>query len=249
MGYWQRTVIEPGKLPLFLLFVAFIATFLITRTITRLIRAGKGPFRNVAVGGTHLHHSTPGIILLTVGAFTSVSIAHNPPWLEVVAVVIGVGAALVFDEFAMVLHLQDVYWTQEGQQSVQAVGLVAAVLGLALIGTSPFGVDEQSSLEHALRISATIWTLVTMAAVVVCAMKGKFRLALVSIFVPGLAVVGAIRLARPTSRWAKRYYAKDAAKLTKSTSRESAFDARWDPRWRKLGDIVAGAPSGSSSTG
>ena len=248
MGYWQRTVIEPGKLPLLLLFVAFIATFLITRTITRLIRAGKGPFRNVAVGGTHLHHSTPGIILLTVGAFPSVSIAHNPPWLEVVAVVIGVGAALVFDEFAMVLHLQDVYWTQEGQQSVQAVGLVAAVLGLALIGTSPFGVDEQSSLEHALRISATIWTLVTMAAVVVCAMKGKFRLALVSIFVPGLAVVGAIRLARPTSRWAKRYYAKDAAKLTKSTSRESAFDALWHPQWRKLGDIGAGAPWASSST-
>lgn len=248
MGFWQRTVVQPGKLPLLLLFVAFIATFLITRTITRLIRAGKGPFRNVAVGATHLHHSTPGIILLTLGAFASVSVAHTPPWLEVVAVIIGVGAALVFDEFAMVLHLKDVYWTQEGQQSVQAVGLVAAVLGLSLIGTSPVGVEEQSSLEHALRISATIGTLVTLAAVVVCAMKGKFRLALVSLFVPGLAVVGAIRLARPTSRWAKRYYTKDQAKMDKSARREAAFDARWDPRWRKLGDIVAGAPSSEQSS-
>jgi hypothetical protein len=56
------------KLPLMLCFVSFVVTFVSTRTITRLIRDGRGPFRNVTAGGTHVHRSVPGIILLMIGA-------------------------------------------------------------------------------------------------------------------------------------------------------------------------------------
>jgi hypothetical protein len=62
-SWWQRDIIEPGKLPLLVCFTAFIITFLTTRGITRAIRAGHGPFHNISDGGTHVHHAVPGIIL------------------------------------------------------------------------------------------------------------------------------------------------------------------------------------------
>src|SRR5580692_1743408 len=72
-SWWQRDMIAPGKLPLMLCFLAFVVTFAVTRTITRMIRDGRGPFRNqVTASGTHIHHSVPGIILLIIGAFTAV---------------------------------------------------------------------------------------------------------------------------------------------------------------------------------
>jgi hypothetical protein len=64
-SWWHRDVIAPGKLPLMLCFLAFVTTFAVTRAITRMIRDGRGPFRNqVTASGTHIHHSVPGIILL-----------------------------------------------------------------------------------------------------------------------------------------------------------------------------------------
>ncbi len=70
-SWWERDVIAAGKLPLGLCFLAFVVTFVSTRTITRLIRDGRGPFRNnVTASGTHVHHAVPGLILLIVGAFT-----------------------------------------------------------------------------------------------------------------------------------------------------------------------------------
>jgi hypothetical protein len=59
LSWWHRDVIAAGKLPLMLCFVSFVVTFVSTRTITRLIRDGRGPFRNVTAGGTHVHTPCP----------------------------------------------------------------------------------------------------------------------------------------------------------------------------------------------
>ena len=79
MSWWERNIVEPGKLPLLLLMLAFIVTFLVTRVITRSIRAGRGPFRDVETGDVHLHHSVPGIILLTIGAVLAVGVPVDGP--------------------------------------------------------------------------------------------------------------------------------------------------------------------------
>ena len=111
-SWWHRDVIAAGKLPLMLCFLAFVLTFVLTRTITRLIRDGRGPFRNhVTAGGTHIHHAVPGIILLITGAFTAVGGPDSLGWRSFAAVAVGVGTSLVLDEFALILHLQDVYWS------------------------------------------------------------------------------------------------------------------------------------------
>jgi hypothetical protein len=131
VSWWHRDVIAAGKLPLMLCFLAFVVTFVATRTITRMIRDGRGPFRNqVTAGGTHIHHSVPGIILLIIGAITAIGGPGSVGWRSFAAVAVGTGTSLVLDEFALILHLQDVYWSGEGQLSIEAVSLTAACLGL-----------------------------------------------------------------------------------------------------------------------
>lgn len=238
---WHRNIVEPGKLPLLLCLLALIVTFLITRVITRRIRAGKGPFHDVDTHGLHIHHSVPGLILLLLGALLAISAPPDVPWREIAAVLIGVGASLVLDEFALILHLQDVYWTAEGRESVQAVALVTACMAMFLVGLSPFGVDDMGAIEGAVRGLTTATIVASVVSVIVCAMKGKYRFALLAIFVPPIALVGALRLARPGSPWDRRRY--DAVRHERAVERTRRFDARWDPAFRRLGDLVAGRPS------
>jgi len=95
-SWWQRDVIAPGKLPLMLCFLAFVVTFAVTRTITRMIRDGRGPFRNqVTASGTHIHHAVPGIIALIIGAFTAVAGPAALGWRSFAALAVGIGTSLV----------------------------------------------------------------------------------------------------------------------------------------------------------
>jgi hypothetical protein len=241
LSWWHRDVIAAGKLPLMLCLVSFVVTFASTRTITRLIRDGRGPFRNVAVGGTHVHHSVPGIILLMIGAFTAVGGPGTIGWLSFSAVAVGIGTSLVLDEFAMILHLQDVYWSGEGQLSVEAVSLVAACLGLALVGFSPVRVEGVDSAEFSLRISATGVLVIDACLALICILKGKYRSGLFGLFLPPVGAIGAVRLARPNSIWARhRYHGK---RLERSVRRAAAFDRRWKPLQAGWLDFIGGRPS------
>ncbi len=240
-SWFQREIIDNDRLALLLCFVAFIVTFVSTRVITRLIRAGRGPFKNnVAGGGLHIHHAVPGVILLVVGAFLSVGSGSDVPWAEIAAVLIGVGTSLVLDEFALILHLQDVYWADEGRISVEMVSLAVACMGLALVGVSPanFSGDPQDNAT----IGATIAGIVVhLTLIVVCVLKGKYKWALFGTFIPVVSVIGAVRMARPTSQWAKRRYSTE--RLAKAQLRAERMDARWGGLFDWVSDFVAGKPS------
>jgi hypothetical protein len=243
LSWWHRDVIAAGKLPLMLCFLAFVVTFATTRTITRLIRDGRGPFRNqVTASGTHIHHSVPGLILLMVGAFTAVGApAGSLGWRSFAGVAAGIGTSLVLDEFALILHLQDVYWTGEGQLSVEAVSLAAACLGLALVGFSPFGVQDVDSIERSLRLTATGVLALDGVLAVACVLKGKYRSALFGLFFLPVSLVGALRLARPASVWARHRY--HGTRLERAQRRAAAFDHRWTPVMTGWEDFLGGRPS------
>jgi hypothetical protein len=248
-SWWTRNVVEPGKLPLLICFLAFVVTFLVTRFITRSIRAGRGPLHDVESGGMHIHHAVPGLVLLLVGAVTAIGAPPVAPWREVAALAIGAGSSLVLDEFALILHLQDVYWSDEGRASVQAVALVVACQAFALVGLAPFGVDDVGDAELGLRLGAVVATGLVIVSVAVCAIKGKYRLALVAVFIPVVALVGAVRLARPGSLWDRRRYRFRPQQRERAHVRMARSDARWDPRLREVGDLVAGRPSSSDQAG
>jgi len=242
--WWSRNIVEPGKLPIFLCFAAFVVTFVATRTITRLIRAGDGPFKNnVTSSGVHVHHAVPGIILLVTGAFLAVGVPDDSPWPEIAAVAVGIGTSLVLDEFALILHLEDVYWTDEGRLSVEVVSLAVACLGLLLIGVVPFGVDNQGDAELSVRITTIAVLVLNIACVIVCIVKGKFKMGLFGIFAAPIAYVGAVRLARPKSAWAHRRYVGKPKRLDRATLRAARHDARWDPLADRVSNIIAGRPS------
>jgi len=110
--------------------LAFTVTFGAVRGITYSIKDGKGPFRNLSVGGEHLHHYMWGIGLLTGVGAVAVHGEERQRRHPAVAISYGVGLALIVDEFALLLDLKDVYWAKQGRISVDL-----GVGGSSLAGT------------------------------------------------------------------------------------------------------------------
>ncbi|MEU6521597.1 hypothetical protein ABZ892_01820 [Streptomyces sp. NPDC046924] len=238
----QRNIVEPGKLPLLLALTAFVLTFVITRGVTRLIRAGKGPFGNVEAGGVHIHHVVPGVILTVVGGFGAVASGRHGLGAAIGAVVFGIGAGLVLDEFALILHLQDVYWTEAGRQSVEVVVITAALVGLLLAGFSPFGVDDVTQDELQDRASVVLNVALNFLFSLIALSKGKARIAVFGVIVPVVALVGSLRLARPGSPWARRFYRRRHRARAKALLRAYRHDRRWSGPRRAFEDWLGGKP-------
>jgi hypothetical protein len=125
----------------FNLLTAFAATFLSIRGVTYSLRARPsfGPFRNVRVGRRHIHHFVPGIVI----AFERLE--------PLLAVPFGVGLGLTLDESALLLELDDVYWTREGLLSVQITLAVIAMLGALALGLRFLRRGEELVLEPSRR--------------------------------------------------------------------------------------------------
>ncbi|MFG2333735.1 hypothetical protein ACGFMM_29555 [Streptomyces sp. NPDC048604] len=242
MDHWfQRNIVEPGKLPLLLALASFVLTFVITRTITRLIRAGKGPFRNVSgAGGVHIHHVVPGVVLTLVGGFGAVATGREGVAAAVFAVLFGIGAGLVLDEFALILHLDDVYWSDDGRKSVEVVVLTFSLVILTLAGFSPLGVNEATTEERENRGLFALTLAVNFLFVLIALLKGKFRMAVIGTLVPFVAIVGALRLARPGSTWARKAYRRRPKARAKAGLRAYRHDRRWNRVVRRFQDVVGG---------
>ena len=117
---------------LFNLLAGFLGTFALVRISTLGIRDGWGPFRNVRVGGRHIHHFVPGI-LLVFSAGVAALLTNDEITEERLAAAMGVGMGLTFDEAALLLDLRDVYWTREGLLSVQVSLGATAILSVAIL--------------------------------------------------------------------------------------------------------------------
>lgn len=236
-GY-ETHIHEGGKEALFLLFLAFLIAFALTRLYTRLARIhGWG---SASVGGVHLHHAVPGVVLALVAgllAFTPSGVVS--PAQELLAIAFGVGAALVLDEWALIFHLDDVYWSQEGRSSIDAMIVGTVFAGLLLHTASPFGLDTSEYREHRIAVSALLVLHYLFA--LVCFFKGKPIVGTVGLLVPFVAFTGAVRLAKPHSPWSRRFYTGHQRKLERAQRR---FDSGWQGRLeRKVDDLIGGAPS------
>jgi hypothetical protein len=117
---------------LFNLLAGFLGSFALVRLSTWAIRDGHSPFRNVNIGGRHIHHFVPGI-LLAFGSGTAALLTDNDELEQRLAIPMGVGIGLTFDEAALLLDLRDVYWTREGLLSVQLSLGATAILSIAIL--------------------------------------------------------------------------------------------------------------------
>ena len=127
-----REELNPARRGVVLGWSSFTATFAAVRGITYCIKHGRGPFRNVSIGGTHIHHYLWGISLLAGVGGTAVRGNLRKPH-ATIPLAYGAGLALIVDEFALLLDLEDVYWAEEGRVSVDlGISAISAVgTGLA----------------------------------------------------------------------------------------------------------------------
>ncbi|MDQ1247792.1 MAG: hypothetical protein QG597_2163 [Actinomycetota bacterium] len=234
LEFFRREIVVSGRLSLFLALTAFVVTFMVTRTITRSIRAGKGPVKNVTSGDLHIHHVVPGVIALLIGGVLLMAAARVSLWHGVGAVLFGLGAALVLDEFALILHLDDVYWKPEGSLSVDAITVAMTVMAAALIVAAPDNPPGPDRADPHLRavmpaLFVAFWILPTAVTV----LKGRLFLAALAVLNPVFGWWGSLRLARPGSPWAALRYHDHPNKMIRARARAAAADARTAPlrRW------------------
>jgi hypothetical protein len=227
---------RPGAGAAFLVLVAFLVAYLAIRTSARLTRSVSWWPGGVQSGGVHLHHLVWGICLMMLSGFLAFAVPLQSPWWHVTAIAFGIGAGFTMDEFALWVRLEDVYWSEEGRSSFDAVVAATAFAALVVTGTRPFGLDDPVS------ITATATTVVLgLGLGFLCFAKGRLLLGVVGLFVPVVGLFGAVRLAHPASLWAKRRYS--GAKLERARTR-FAPSRRSERLGKRLGDLVAGRPTG-----
>ena len=233
-------LVQPGREAAGMLLLGLLGSFGFIRMSTRLMRSPRVPWwpGSVSTGGVHVHHLVFGIVILLVSGFLSFAFDPDGAWLYLLAAGFGVGAGLTLDEFALWLYLEDVYWSEQGRRSIDAVVIASLLMALFLVGL-PFDYeDEPGTLVSLIAVVA-----VNLAFCSVTFMKGKIVLGLVGLFIPLFAYVGAIRLARPGSPWARWRYGGNERKLAKSRRRE----LKVTQRRRRLSDLVGGAPDRPSA--
>jgi hypothetical protein len=126
---YETHVVQLHQEPRLLATAAFLATFALTRLVTHFLLADRGG-GGIVIGSLHVHHVVFGIVLLLFfGLLVIVDAIERAR-----AIVFGVGAALVLDEFALVLNLADVYWAPQGRESIDAIVIFAAALVVVVLG-------------------------------------------------------------------------------------------------------------------
>ncbi|MCX4748187.1 hypothetical protein OG455_22180 [Kitasatospora sp. NBC_01287] len=242
-GYREH-IVAAHKQPLFLLLVGFISSFVLIRVSVRMIRAQVRWWPgNITPGGLHIHHMVFGVGCLLVAGIGVIATNGGHPWIDWFGLLFGIGCGLVLDEFALILHLEDVYWSEQGRKSVDAVILGILLTALLLTGYVPLGVVPTPGGGA----GSGRWGLVAVISVnalmsVVALFKGKVWTGLLGIMVPGLSWIGAIRLARPSSPWARWRYAGRPRRLARALRRERRLHTRADRARTWVFDLIAGAP-------
>jgi len=214
---YQVHIEAAGKEIDFLILVAFTLSFGFIRTSAHLIRAQVSwwPGNVETKGGTHIHHLVWGILLLMIMGYLGLAVDLGSPWLELTAIAFGVGIGLTLDEFALWLNLEDVYWSEKGRQSIDAVIIAASLIGLSLLGLQ-FWIDAYEAFLLLLGLGGerftggesaaylVPWQALGVALAIVCLLRGRWLTGIVGMFIPLVALIGVASLASPRPRSAPR---------------------------------------------
>jgi hypothetical protein len=240
--FWNR-ISEHELQGLYLVLLGFLLSFAFIRMSTRLMRSPKVPWwpgSIVSDSGVHVHHLVFGIVTMMIAGAGGFASLGESPWLEICAFAFGVGAGLTIDEFALWVYLEDVYWADEGRSSIDATVIAAAAMMLALLGFTPFTIEE-GSVEAIL--GSILSALIVFLLVAICFAKGRVMHGCLGFFLFPIALYGACRLGKPGSAWARRRYGE------RKPRKQARADARFLPDRRTerfknaCRDLIGGKPS------
>ncbi len=116
----------------------FLLGVLLARVVTTVLHLrGAGANGGLIIGGVHIHHAMFGLtimIVVTLLWMLEVGVdrrAGSRSW-RVTATAWGFAWALILDEFALLLHLKDVYWLPEGEESLYALGAFGLLMSVVV---------------------------------------------------------------------------------------------------------------------
>jgi hypothetical protein len=246
MSWLRDSATAAAAAPLFCLLGAFLVTFLLTRGITCLIRAQRGIFSDLSIGPQHLHHMVWGVALVLIAGTSEFAFTPDESWNALPALVFGAGAALLLDEFALIIYMRDVYWSEEGRRSIDAVITMVIIVGMLAI---PIGIAP-GFLPATSRPFYIAFVLAYISAMALALLKGKLFTAILGLILPPVLLIGAFRLARPQSPWARLRYAHNSSKQLRSAARYQPGSAHERRRQRLLNAMGGTLPQivGASST-
>ena len=205
--------------------VGLLATFLFVRINTRLIRAKVSWwFHDIeSEGGTHVHHMVIGVVLMaSIGILLIALVPDGTP---------GPGPRTALrrrsraDAGRVRAHPAPAgrLLAQGGPPLCRRGDHRRLCRGALRPRSQPVRRARRHQVgSNVARAAVALFILVDVVPVVFCLMKGKIWTGVVGLFVPLLAFVGAIRLARPNSPWARRRYPKRPKKLAKAQKRGGA---------------------------
>lgn len=240
--FWDR-IAEHELQGLYLVLIGFLLSFGFIRMSTRLMRSPRVPWwpgSIVSDSGVHLHHLVFGIVTMMIAGAGGFAAFGNSPWTELCAFAFGIGAGLTIDEFALWVYLDDVYWAKEGRSSIDATVIAAAAMMLALLGFTPFTIED-GSIEQIL--GTALSALVVFLLVAACFAKGRILHGTIGFFVFPVALYGACRLGKPSSAWARWRYGERHPKKQERSVQRFPPDRRTERFKNAFRDIVGGKPS------
>jgi hypothetical protein len=241
--FWQDQLVEHNRQALFLALVGFLLSFVMIRISTRLMRSPKVPWwpgSIVSEGGVHLHHLVFGIVTMMIAGTIGFALMGESPWFEVCALAFGVGIGLTIDEFALWVHLDDVYWAEEGRRSIDATVVAALVMALIMFGVRPFEIESGSP---GLLIASLVVAMVNFSVAGICFMKDRILHGIVGFFILPIGLYGAIRLGKPNSAWARRRYGERRPGKQVAAAKRFPPDRRTQRFKERFRDIVGGGIS------
>jgi lysyl-tRNA synthetase, class II len=212
------------------------------RINTRLIRSGVTWWPgNMEHGDLHIHHVVFGFSAMVVAGIVEFALQPAGWGLYIVAFIFGGAMGIALDEFALILHVKDVYWQEAGRHSVDAVVIAVAFICMFLVGLAPLTFTNDV-------VTTSRWTLTGYIAahsvfVVITLLKGKLWSGIIGIFIPVFAWVGAVRLAVPGSPWAHSRYKDNPRKMERARQRAERHYRGLGRFRRRVFDIIGGKPS------
>jgi hypothetical protein len=240
--FWNNLE-EHHEQGLFLVLVGFIGSFAFIRMSTRIIRSEAvswWPGNVESESGVHVHHLVFGIVTMMVAGTLGFLADGQTPFFEICALFFGVGVGLTIDEFALWVHLEDVYWAKEGRSSIDATVIAAAAMLLVMVGSNPVAIESGSPEVVVLSILSTLFVF---AMVAICVFKGRILHAMVGFFVFPVAIYGAARIGKPDSAWGRRRYGERRPKKQAKAEDRFSPDRRTERFKEAFRDIVGGKPS------
>lgn len=240
--YWDNLEDSHGQ-AVFLVLVGFVASFAFIRMSTRIIRSESvswWPGNIESESGLHLHHLVFGIVTMMVAGTLGFVADGRTPFTEICALGFGIGAGLTIDEFALWVHLEDVYWADQGRSSIDATVIAAALMLLVVLGVSPFAFDDTSTEAI---VSSIVGILLVFVCVAICFAKGRILHGIIGFFISPLAIYGACRIGKPSSTWARYRYGERRPKKQAKSEDRFRPERRTERFKEAFRDLVGGKPS------